>query len=153
MIRTLKALTNSNHLNNINKLNNINNIKNLTKSKNPNNLNVIYANCSQGQRKPGVGKVLKNLGSSASLLSKYDDCKINIPSKTFNNKNGYYKLRNAVYNIHKSGKKAFTIGGDHSVAIGTVSGSLDYYKNDLTTVWVDAHADINTYEKSTNNFR
>lgn len=43
-----------------------------------------------------------------------------------------------------------SIGGDHSIAIGTISGLLDTYASprqndgDLCVVWVDAHADINT---------
>ncbi len=46
------------------------------------------------------------------------------------------------------------LGGDHSVAIGTLSGLLEAYQNeedgsDLCVLWVDAHADINTPEVST----
>jgi len=43
-----------------------------------------------------------------------------------------------------------SLGGDHSIAIGTISGLLDTYASpkqndaDLCVVWVDAHADINT---------
>jgi arginase len=52
----------------------------------------------------------------------------------------------------KSGGDNFllSIGGDHSIAIGTISGLLDTYASprqndaDLCVVWVDAHADINT---------
>ena len=38
---------------------------------------------------------------------------------------------------------ALTLGGDHSIAIGTVAGSAAVYPN-LGVIWVDAHADINT---------
>lgn len=47
-----------------------------------------------------------------------------------------------------------SLGGDHSIAIGTISGLLDTYATapdahqeeatDLCVIWVDAHADINT---------
>ncbi|KAJ1662839.1 Arginase, catabolizes arginine to ornithine and urea [Coemansia sp. RSA 1813] len=37
-----------------------------------------------------------------------------------------------------------TLGGDHSIAMGTLSGSTAVYGDDLCVVWVDAHADINT---------
>lgn len=43
------------------------------------------------------------------------------------------------------------LGGDHSQAIGTISGVSRYYssKNEkIGVVWVDAHADINTPESS-----
>ena len=43
----------------------------------------------------------------------------------------------------KAGHLALTLGGDHSLAIGTISGSLANYP-DLGVLWVDAHADINT---------
>ena len=39
------------------------------------------------------------------------------------------------------------IGGDHSMAIATVADSINKY-DDIRLVWVDAHADLNTYEKS-----
>jgi arginase len=50
----------------------------------------------------------------------------------------------------KSDNFLLSIGGDHSIAIGTISGLLDTYASpkqndtDLCVIWVDAHADINT---------
>ena len=40
-----------------------------------------------------------------------------------------------------------TIGGDHSMAIGSVLGSQDYYEN-LGIIWIDAHLDYNTFEST-----
>ncbi len=37
------------------------------------------------------------------------------------------------------------LGGDHSIAIGTIAGVAAHYKN-LGLLWIDAHADINTDE-------
>lgn len=34
------------------------------------------------------------------------------------------------------------LGGDHSIAMGSVSASLSHYKN-IGIIWVDAHADFN----------
>ncbi|KAG6331153.1 hypothetical protein ID866_7934 [Astraeus odoratus] len=45
----------------------------------------------------------------------------------------------------RNGQLAVTLGGDHSLAMGTISGTLDSYP-DACVVWVDAHADINTTE-------
>ena len=39
------------------------------------------------------------------------------------------------------------MGGDHSIATGSISGVLKSYP-DIKIVWVDAHADINTPEVS-----
>jgi len=43
----------------------------------------------------------------------------------------------------KAGDFVFTIGGDHSVAAGSIAGVLSV-RPDTFVVWVDAHADINT---------
>jgi len=45
----------------------------------------------------------------------------------------------------KNGQLPVTLGGDHSLAMGTISGTLDTYP-DACVVWIDAHADINTTE-------
>lgn len=39
------------------------------------------------------------------------------------------------------------LGGDHSIAIGTLAGLADHYDN-LGVIWYDAHADMNTSETS-----
>ncbi|MCT4595293.1 MAG: arginase [Anaeromicrobium sp.] len=39
------------------------------------------------------------------------------------------------------------IGGDHSVALGSIAGISSVYKN-FGVVWFDAHTDINTYKTS-----
>ncbi|KAJ2850510.1 Arginase, catabolizes arginine to ornithine and urea [Coemansia brasiliensis] len=44
----------------------------------------------------------------------------------------------------KQGRLAVTLGGDHSIAMGTLAGSSSVYGSDMCVVWVDAHADINT---------
>jgi len=43
----------------------------------------------------------------------------------------------------KQGRLPVMIGGDHSLGMGTVSGTLSQYP-DAGVIWVDAHADINT---------
>lgn len=57
-----------------------------------------------------------------------------------------------VYNHAKSGKLVLTLGGDHSIAIGTVSGTARAIRErlgkEMAVIWVDAHADINTPETS-----
>jgi arginase len=40
------------------------------------------------------------------------------------------------------------VGGDHSVAIGSVLSSI-HNDNDTCVIWIDAHADINTIDSST----
>jgi arginase len=43
------------------------------------------------------------------------------------------------------------LGGDHSVAVGTVSGVAEFYRRDkkrIGLIWIDAHSDINTPDTS-----
>lgn len=47
----------------------------------------------------------------------------------------------------EQGKFALTLGGDHSIAIGTVSAVVEQYP-DVGLLWIDAHADINTLEST-----
>ena len=49
--------------------------------------------------------------------------------------------------ILEQGRLALTLGGDHSVGLGSVAGSLDHWE-DTVVFWVDAHADINTMSSS-----
>jgi len=48
-------------------------------------------------------------------------------------------------NLIKKGYIPILIGGDHSVAIGSISASSNNYNN-LGIIWIDAHSDINTEE-------
>jgi len=43
------------------------------------------------------------------------------------------------------GHLPLTLGGDHSLAMGTIAGTLSKYP-DACVIWVDAHADLNTPE-------
>ncbi len=45
--------------------------------------------------------------------------------------------------VLQSGRFCLTLGGDHSIAMGTVSGAAAVHR-DLGVLWVDAHADLNT---------
>ncbi|RMZ72069.1 arginase [Pyrenophora seminiperda CCB06] len=62
------------------------------------------------------------------------------------------QVSDQVYEHAKSGKLVLTLGGDHSIAIGTVSGTAKAVRErlgkDIAVIWVDAHADINTPETS-----
>ncbi|KAK9899740.1 arginase [Cystobasidium minutum MCA 4210] len=51
----------------------------------------------------------------------------------------------SVYNSAKHGNLTLTLGGDHSLAMGTVSGTFRQYP-EACLIWIDAHADINTPE-------
>lgn len=52
-------------------------------------------------------------------------------------------LANKVQDVIDSDSFPLVLGGDHSIAIGTLAGLGKYYKN-LGVIWYDAHADLNT---------
>ena len=62
------------------------------------------------------------------------------------------KLSQQVYSHAKEGRCVLTLGGDHSIAIGTISGTAKAIRErlgrEIAVIWVDAHADINTPETS-----
>lgn len=60
------------------------------------------------------------------------------------------KLAQQVYQHAKDGRLTLTLGGDHSIAIGSVYGAAKAIRErtgkSMALIWVDAHADINTPE-------
>src|SRR5436305_7627674 len=51
----------------------------------------------------------------------------------------------------EAGKVPLVLGGDHSVAAGTVSGVAEFYRKQsqkIGLIWIDAHTDINTPDSS-----
>lgn len=59
------------------------------------------------------------------------------------------QLAKEVHKILDSGEFPITLGGDHSIAIGSISGATSYYRarnEPLGLIWFDAHADMNTPE-------
>ncbi|CAG2056976.1 unnamed protein product [Timema podura] len=53
-----------------------------------------------------------------------------------------------VQDVMKDGRVCVTLGGDHSLSIGTVDGHVKA-RGDVAVLWVDAHADLNTADTST----
>ncbi|MGH9903339.1 MAG: arginase, partial [Pyrinomonadaceae bacterium] len=56
-----------------------------------------------------------------------------------------------VQNILRAGELPIVLGGDHSIAIGSVAGVAAFYREreqPIGLIWFDAHADMNTPESS-----
>lgn len=56
-----------------------------------------------------------------------------------------------VMEVLAAGEIPLVLGGDHSIAAGTVSGVAEFYRRKqqkIGLIWMDAHADINTPETS-----
>ena len=57
----------------------------------------------------------------------------------------------AVVETLSEGKTPLVLGGDHSLAAGSVSGVAEYYRRQgqkIGVIWIDAHSDINTPDTS-----
>ncbi|HAE82679.1 MAG TPA: arginase [Ktedonobacter sp.] len=53
------------------------------------------------------------------------------------------ELANIVTSILQEGEFPLILGGDHSIALGSISGVAKVHKN-IGVIWIDAHADFNT---------
>ncbi len=62
-----------------------------------------------------------------------------------------HQIQQQVKTALQSGWFPLILGGDHSIAMGSVSGVASYFRNrgkNIGVIWVDAHADMNTPETS-----
>jgi len=110
--------------------------------------NVIIAECSQGQKKDGVQNgghyICNKLLFKPTNIIKYD---------TFNDIdnykiNGYKQLSDIITSYNANLLTTMLIGGDHSLGISSVDAYLNIYKDELSVLWIDAHADINDHMTS-----
>jgi arginase len=61
------------------------------------------------------------------------------------------KAAEMVIKTLEQGKVPLMLGGDHSIAVGTLSGVAEFYKRQnqhVGLIWIDAHSDINTPDTS-----
>jgi arginase len=132
------------------------------------NINIIGVPLFYGCDNPGVElgpDTLRNNGLN-DIFSKEHNVKdlgnieikgINPTEKFTNNKKMKYldgilhaneNLAKTVYDSLDNNNFPLIIGGDHSLALGSVAASGKYFKEDFGVVWVDAHGDLNTDETS-----
>jgi arginase len=61
------------------------------------------------------------------------------------------RTADAVIAALEQGETPLVLGGDHSIAAGSVSGVAEFYRRrgqSIGVIWIDAHSDINTPETS-----
>ncbi|OJD21686.1 arginase [Blastomyces percursus] len=140
----------------------------------PNEVGVVAVGFAEGQCKPGVDAgptalidagLLQQLHEDLDYKVHYDNTVHNysdiVPTtdpdfrsmkKPLAVSAATEKLSQQVYEHARDGKFVLTLGGDHSIAIGTVSGTAKAIRErlgrEMALIWVDAHADINTPETS-----
>ena len=123
----------------------------------------VWGACfDQGQRHPGAGEGPAVLRSSG-LLERLSELGVSVADhgdirelrseedtlETRQRATARFSrvTRDKVKSILESGHMALTLGGDHSIGLGSVAASLEH-DPDTVVVWVDAHADINTMTTS-----
>ncbi len=99
-------------------------------------------------RYAGLEKELNLLGLSYTNRGNIDVPKISFDSSDYEEiLNAVNKVNKAlysrVYESIKKGNTALTLGGDHSISIGTMLGAQKA-KGDIGVLWIDAHCDCNT---------
>lgn len=59
------------------------------------------------------------------------------------------RLAEMVERAAGNGRMPLVLGGDHSIAVGSIAGMARFYSGQkLGVIWIDAHADMNTPESS-----
>ncbi|KAK7565668.1 hypothetical protein BKA81DRAFT_356955 [Phyllosticta paracitricarpa] len=137
-------------------------------------LGVVAVGFSGGQRKSGVDAAPMALIEAGLLDQLKDDLEFNIsfdgqvhnyshviPKQDADHRNMKSprsssavnkELSQQVYEHASKGRFVLTLGGDHSIAIGSISGTAKATRErlgrEIAVIWVDAHADINTPETS-----
>jgi arginase len=109
-------------------------------------------------RAAGLNSVLKSLGHQVEDLG---NIHVKIPEmQPFGDRRAKYlneiaetcqEVAHRVYQTLEAGYFPLSLGGDHSVAIGTQAGVAKFYhdrEQAIGCIWLDAHADMNTPETS-----
>lgn len=94
------------------------------------------------ERLAGLDYTVHDFGDLTFHYPEHDESYLNVNSpRTVGAANK--KLAGAVSRAVGSGHTLVMLGGDHSLAIGSVGGHAEQCP-DLCLIWVDAHADVNT---------
>ena len=112
-------------------------------------MNIILANCKNGQTKNGVQYTPRRL--LPMILNYYNiNGFVNITPNAFETRSGYKEIYDSYTKFSKYNRqgKILTLGGDHSVAKSSCQAFLDKYLEKAHIIWIDAHTDINTHATS-----
>ena len=105
-------------------------------------------------RYAGVAERLENLGHTINDLGNIEIAqpeRVHTSNSHLRNlravAEGNQKLADKVDEVIKGDDFPLVLGGDHSIAVGTLAGVSKHYEN-LGVIWYDAHGDLNTSETS-----
>lgn len=117
-------------------------------------LAIVQANVHQGQKNKGVARGAQSIlhGNAGGELLK-------VPlNMILELNNGVDMVEHRCETVQETFQlcsnaahhydRVLTLGGDHSIAVGTIGAQLFEHGNNLGVLWIDAHADINTGKTS-----
>lgn len=109
-------------------------------------------------RAAGLNQALKSLGHEVEDAG---NIHVRLPEEQpFGNQSAKYlkeiadtsqEVADRISKTLEAGFFPLTLGGDHSIAIGTIAGVAKYFRDrnqEVGCLWIDAHADMNTPETS-----
>lgn len=101
--------------------------------------NLLFFQNGRGQLRTGIERTVVELYNSNTDIAKTHL----IPDSSYlkTNLKNLFEYNNDL--LSKS-QKVINIGGDHSMAIGSLGSSLNVFGSNIKVIWIDAHADINT---------
>jgi arginase len=100
-----------------------------------------------GERLMAIGCRVVDKGNLAAPIAETQDARD--PTKRYIREIARVcqKLYQQVYDAHSEGALPIVLGGDHSLAAGSIGASADYAATlgqDIGVIWLDAHGDMNT---------
>lgn len=113
-------------------------------------VHVVRADLASGQRRAGVdsgadavmrGGLVRRLAAAGIPVT--GDSRIGDLGHARHAPDAMRDLTKTVARAARRGERCLTLGGDHSLAFGTIAGMLEVH-GDLRVLYVDAHGDINT---------
>ena len=112
-------------------------------------MQILGASFGKGQGKEGVELAFEHLIEKGLLdilpVSFYENMHFNKDTEFIED---YLRvLSDKTFELRNRDEFLLNIGGDHTIALGTVSGILKA-KPDTSLIWVDSHADFNDMNSS-----
>jgi arginase len=107
--------------------------------------NILFFQNGRGQLRPGIGRTVEELYNS---ILNTDDTWTHFIPDSFHLKTNLKNLFEYNNDLLSKSKKVINIGGDHSMAIGSLGSTLKIFCSDVKVIWIDAHADVNTKSSS-----
>lgn len=109
--------------------------------------NLIFFQNGRGQLRTGIERTVVELYNS-TINTTNGDTKNHLIPDSYCLKTNLKKLFEYNNSFLSKSQRIINIGGDHSMAIGSLGSTLNIFGSNIKVIWIDAHADINTKSSS-----